>query len=64
MNSKENFILKATFEFSLLIVNYCEILISKKKFAIADQFIRSGHPSVPMCMKLNILKAGLILYIR
>jgi len=42
MNSKQNFILKATFEFSLLIVNYCEILLSKKKYAIADQLIRSG----------------------
>ena len=42
MNSNKNFILRATFEFSLLIIKYCEILINKKKYAIADQLIRSG----------------------
>ncbi len=39
---KENLIVVLTTEFALNIVKYCDILIEKKKFAIADQLIRSG----------------------
>lgn len=38
---KDNVILKETFEFALLIVQYAELLEENKKFAIARQ-IRSG----------------------
>jgi four helix bundle protein len=39
---QNNPILKETFEFSLLIVNYSEKLEKKRKFTIAKQIIRSG----------------------
>jgi len=39
---KENILLKETFEFSILVVKYSELLESNKKFAIARQLIRSG----------------------
>ena len=39
---QNNPILKETFEFSLMIVQYSEILENKKKFAISKQLIRSG----------------------
>ena len=39
---KKNVILKETFEYSLLIVKYAELLEGKKKFVISNQIIRSG----------------------
>jgi four helix bundle protein len=38
----ENLIVKMTFAFSLEIVRFSELLESKRKFAIANQIIRSG----------------------
>jgi four helix bundle protein len=37
-----NPIVKLSFEFSLLLIEYCEILEEKKKFVIAKQLLRSG----------------------
>lgn len=39
---QDNPILKETFEFALMIVQYAELLEERKKFAIARQVIRSG----------------------
>ncbi len=39
---QNNPILKETFEFSIMIVEYSELLQEKKKFAISNQVIRSG----------------------
>jgi len=39
---KDNILLKETFEFSLMIVKYAELLESNKKFVISKQVIRSG----------------------
>ncbi len=39
---RENMIVKLTFEFAIQIVCFSELLESKKKFAIANQVIRSG----------------------
>lgn len=39
---RENLIVKLTFEFAIQIVCFSELLESKKKFAIANQIIRSG----------------------
>ena len=39
---KENIILKLTLEFSLLIIEYCEILEENKRFVIANQLLKSG----------------------
>ncbi len=41
-NIENNPILKLSFEFSLLIVEYCELLESKKKYVIARQLLKSG----------------------
>lgn len=39
---KENILLKETFEFSLMIVSYSELLELNKKYTISRQIIRSG----------------------
>jgi four helix bundle protein len=41
-NDKEKEIVKLTFEFSLVIIEYCEILEQLKKFVIARQLLKSG----------------------
>ena len=41
-NDKENIIVKLTFEFALLIVEFAELLESKKKYVIAKQILKSG----------------------
>ena len=39
---KENLIVNLTFQFSLSIVKFAELLESKRKYAVANQLIRSG----------------------
>lgn len=39
---KENIILKLTFEFSILIIEFAETLESIRKFVIANQILKSG----------------------
>lgn len=39
---ESNPILKLTFEFSLLIIDYCELLEEKKKYTISRQLLKSG----------------------
>lgn len=41
-NYKDNLIVKMSFEFALKIVDFAEILRDEKRFAFADQVIRSG----------------------
>jgi four helix bundle protein len=38
----DNAILKLTFDFALLIMEYCEILENEKKYTIARQLLKSG----------------------
>ena len=38
----ENIILRKTFEFSLLVIEYVEILEGKRKYVIARQLLRSA----------------------
>ena len=38
----KNPVLKLSFDFSLMVVEYCELLESKKKFVISRQLLRSG----------------------
>lgn len=40
--NKENLIVKKTFEFSVQILKYTELLIEAIKFPLADQLFRSG----------------------
>jgi len=42
MNEEKNLILDLTFEFSLLVIVYCELLEEKKKYVIARQLFKSG----------------------
>ena len=39
---ENNAILKLTFEFSLMVINYCESLNEIKRFIISNQLLRSG----------------------
>ena len=41
-NDKDNIIVNKTIEFSLAIMNYCEVLEQRKKFVIAKQLLRSA----------------------
>ncbi len=41
-DDKENLIIKLTFEFALDIIEFSELLESKKKFVIARQILKSG----------------------
>jgi four helix bundle protein len=41
-NDKENVIVNKTIEFSLSIIQYCEVLEAARKFVIARQLMRSG----------------------
>lgn len=42
MSLNRNIILDKTFEFSLEIIRFCELLNENKKFVIANQLLRSG----------------------
>ena len=42
MMEKENIILKLTLEFSLLIIEYCELLEMNRKFVVSNQLLKSG----------------------
>lgn len=41
-NYKNNPIVEKTFRFAVLVVEFSDVLIEKKRFAIADQLLRSG----------------------
>ena len=41
-NDKDNVIVNKTIDFSLAIINYCEVLEQNKKFVIAKQLLRSA----------------------
>lgn len=41
-NYKDNAIVKMSFEFALAFLDFAELLRAEKRFAIADQVIRSG----------------------
>ena len=40
MEKRDNPILKLTFEFSIQVVLYCELLEEKRKFVIANQLLK------------------------
>jgi len=39
-NNKDNIIVNKTIEFSLAIINYCEVLEHNKRFVIAKQLLQ------------------------
>ena len=41
-NNRRNVILEKTFDFSLAVIEYVELLIENKKFVIAKQLLKSG----------------------
>ena len=42
METRKNIVLEKSIEFSLGLIDFCEILKMKKKYVIADQLLRSG----------------------
>jgi len=46
-----NPVLKLSFEFSLMVIQYCEILESNKKFVLSRQLLRSGTSIGANCME-------------
>ncbi len=46
-----NPILKLSSDFSLLIIDYCELLEGKRKFALSNQLLRSGTSIGANCME-------------
>jgi four helix bundle protein len=42
ITDKENLIVKLTFEFSISLIAFCEILNEKRKYDLARQLLRSG----------------------
>ncbi len=63
-NNCENRILDLTLEFSLLAIDYCELLEEKKRYVITNQLLKSATRSVQIFLKLKMRKAKQILYIR
>lgn len=41
-NDKENIVVEKSFQFSLKVVLYCELLENKKKYVLSRQLLRSG----------------------
>lgn len=41
-NDRKNIIVEKSFEFGLQIIDFSELLVTRKKFAMADQIFRSG----------------------
>lgn len=41
-NDRKNIIVQMTFDFSLQIIDYAELLDSKRKFVMANQILKSG----------------------
>ena len=48
---ENNPILKLSFEFSLMIIQYCEVLEANKKFVIAKQILKAGTSIGGNCME-------------
>ena len=46
-----NPVLKLTFEFSLMVIQYCEVLESNKKYVLSRQLLRSGTSIGANCME-------------
>lgn len=46
-----NPILKLSFDFSLMLIEYCELLESERKYVIARQLLRSGTSIGANCME-------------
>jgi four helix bundle protein len=46
-----NPILKLTFDFSLMIIDYCELLESNRKYVLARQLLKSGTSVGANCME-------------
>jgi len=46
-----NPVLKLSFEFSLMVIQYCEVLESNKKYVLSRQLLRSGTSIGANCME-------------
>lgn len=63
ITATENIILKKTIEFSLAIIEYCELPQTRKKFVIAQQLLKSGTSIGANVHEAQNAEAKLILFI-
>ena len=61
---EKNPILKLAFDFSLMVISYCEILDSKKSTLYQSSFLNPVHLSALMQWKPKMQKVKLTLYIK
>lgn len=61
---ESNPILKMTFEFSLMVSGFCEVLDEMRKYTISKQLLRQVLQLVQMQWKHRTLKVKQILYIK
>lgn len=59
-----NPILKLPFDFSMMIIEFCEKLESDRKYILARQVLRSGTPIGANAMELKMRKAKLFFFIK
>ena len=55
-DDKNNLIVDLTFEFSLQIIEYAELLYERKKFNISNQLLKQELRLVQMCVKHRMRK--------
>src|SRR4028118_883797 len=48
---EKNAILKLSFDFSLMVINYCETLETSRKYTLANQLFKSGTSIGANCME-------------
>ncbi len=58
---KNNVLLLKSFDFSLKIIDYTEMLQEKKKYVLANQLLKSGTSIEQIQKKRRMLRAKLIL---
>ncbi len=61
---ERNPILKLSFDFSLLVINYCELLDVQKKYIFQNNFSGPEHQSGRMPWKHKMQKAKQTLFIK
>jgi hypothetical protein len=63
-DDRKNVIVEKTIEFSLKVIDYCELLNSKNKFVLSNNFLNQELPLGQMLEKLKMLRVKQTLFIR
>jgi hypothetical protein len=64
INFGNNPLIQKTVQFSLDIIEYCELLENERKFVVAKQLLRSGTSIGANALKRKILTVKVILSVR